>query len=79
MILLILPSNKPSPTISSLDNSTVVSYPIMIQKRLILPLAIIAIVLIVLSQFSFMPISKLNVEVDDVNFTTATASLTAHK
>ena len=51
----------------------------MIQKGLILLLAVIAIVLIILSQFSFMPISILNVAVKDVNTpTTAAPSLTSN-
>ena len=42
-------------------------------------MAVIAIVLIVLSQFSFMPISILDVAVDDVNSPTAAAPLPAHR
>ena len=51
----------------------------MTQKGLILLLAVIAIVLIVLSQFSFMPISKLNVVVDNVSSPTAAAPPPAHR
>ena len=53
---------------------SVTTIPIMMQRGLRLLLAIITIVLLFLSQFFIMPMSKQDVVVDDVNSPTAAAT-----